>query len=161
MVPLSIWILSKCDRGGLTDRPRPTARCSLGGRAELRALRFKRSKKNEGDLPQRSGSQLHHSFPFFASSTKRHASLCSAGLLPPSFLRSDSGGVESDKFSSNSLFLSLAVWSSFLLPLACGRPPAPSSAVGRREGRKEARFRGTFSRGNFQSKFKRRRERAQ
>ena len=49
-------------------------------------------------------------------------------------------------------------------PLQCGVLSSClwlAVAVGRREGRKEARFRGTFSRGNFQSKFKRRRERAQ
>ena len=89
-----------------------------------------------------SGSQLHHYFPFFASGAKRQPlSALLAGSVCSSFLRSDSGGVESDKFSSTPLPRSLAVWSSFLLPLACGW------SVGRSvEG---SRFWGTLSRGNF------------
>lgn len=67
-----------CRRSRRVDRP--TATASAG--------------KWEDSLPQEeqkmkeichSGSQLHHYFPFFTSSTKRQAaSVCSAGLLLPS-----------------------------------------------------------------------------
>ena len=101
---------------------RPTA---APGKRHFCGLFAARGAKNEGDLPERlTTSSL---LSIFRKRRQEATRLCSAALLLPSSssLRSDSGGgggVQSDKFSSNPLSLSLsAVRSSFLRPQPCGR----------------------------------------